>query len=478
MALLTGRDTPTPPSCCLGAAIPQPRRAWEQTSESPSRRTIRAWSPHEETTMSTQTSSPTAKRSRSSLAVPAATIAVLLGIGTAISGCSASHIPAAPVAATAPTEQQLGELAQSAADTGGTGVIVRIDRGTGAPVALARQIQWTEADHILAPTDRFRVGSNTKTVTATLVLQQVAEGTITLEDTVESWLPGVVPGGGDITIAQLLDHTSGLADFILTPEFLPSLAGQEIRSWSPEELIAITPSQDPAPSGDPVSSYSNANYEALGLVLEEATGMPLDDLIATRITEPLGMTDTRLAHSADWEAGEDHARGYEPAAAQLAAILAPVIELPEGFGFAGDARPDDHVDTTGIDPSYTWAAGAMVSTAEDWQTFLTALNSGQLLPAAQMERMRTVVPDGVGGKYGLGLIQMDSACGTVWGHTGGLPGYSSEIYTDADGERSVAVLTSSNFGIKTEEAAAANRDLVIAAICAMFDEPAPEEPAQ
>jgi D-alanyl-D-alanine carboxypeptidase len=427
--------------------------------------------------MSTQTSTPTAKRSRSFFVVPAATVAVLLGIGTAFSGCADAQVPATPVAATAPTEQQLGVLAQSAAETGGTGAIVRIDRGAGAPVSLARQVEWTKADHILAPTDRFRVGSNTKTVTATLVLQQVAEGTIALEDTVESWLPGGVPGGEDITIAQLLDHTSGLADFILTPEFLPSLAGQEIRTWTPEELIAITPVQDPAPSGDPISSYSNANYEALGLVLEEATGMPLDDLIATRITGPLGMTDTHLAHSADWGAGEEHARGYEPAAAQLAAILAPVIELPEGFGFAGDARPDDHVDTTGIDPSYTWAAGAMVSTAEDWQTFLTALSSGQLLPAAQMDRMRTVIPDGVGGHYGLGLIEVDSACGTVWGHTGGLPGYSSEIYTDAAGGRSVAVLTSSNFGIKTEGAAAANRDLVTAAICAMFDEPVPEDPA-
>ncbi|MBF4632748.1 beta-lactamase family protein [Clavibacter michiganensis subsp. phaseoli] len=424
--------------------------------------------------MSTQTTTPTPKRSRSSSVVPAATVAVLLGIGAAFSGCADAQVPAAPVAAIAPTVQQLGVLAQSAADTGGIGAIVRIHRGTGAPVSLARQVEWTKADHVLAPTDRFRVGSNTKTVTATLVLQQVAEGAIALEDTVESWLPGVVPGGEEITIAQLLDHTSGLADFILTPEFLPSLAGQEIRTWTPEELIAITPVLDPTPSGDPISSYSNANYEALGLVLEEATGMPLDDLIATRITEPLGMTDTYLAHSADWRAGKEHARGYEPAAAQLAAILAPVVELPEGFGFAGDARPDDHVDTTGIDPSYTWAAGAMVSTAEDWQTFLTALNSGQLLPAAQMERMRTVVPDGVGGHYGLGLIEVDSACGTVWGHTGGLPGYSSEIYTDANGERSVAVLTSSNFGIKTEEAAAANRDLVTAAICAMFDEPVPE----
>ena len=328
---------------------------------------------------------------------------------------------------------------------------------------------------MLSPDDAFRVGSNTKTVTATLVLQEVAAGTLHLDDTVESWIPGVVPGGDRITLEQLLNHTSGLGDFILTPEFLPTLAGQEVRAWSPEELIALTPPREPAAQPGASFSYSNANYEALGLVLEKATGSSFADLVTTRITGPLGMDDSYLATSADWSAGAGHAHGYEPGATELAAILAPVIELPTGFGFAGADHPDQGVDTTGIDPSYTWAAGAMVSTAADWQTFLTALGSGALLPPAQREQMLTTVPDDTGEGYGLGLMEVRSPCGTVYGHTGGLPGYSSQIYTDQAGERSVAVLTTSSFGLKTLTAAAADTALITAAVCAVLDEPVPSD---
>ncbi|KPC90025.1 beta-lactamase, partial [Streptomyces sp. NRRL F-6602] len=137
----------------------------------------------------------------------------------------------------------------------------------------------TKDDHRLAAGDRFRIGSNTKTVTATLVLQQVAQQKISLDDTVEKWLPGLVEGGADITVRMLLNHTSGLGDFLLTPQFLPSLTGQGKRTWTPRELLAIPPAQDPPAGPGTTYSYSNANYEALGLILEKATGSSLAGLI-------------------------------------------------------------------------------------------------------------------------------------------------------------------------------------------------------
>lgn len=364
---------------------------------------------------------------------------------------------------------RLSVLAQKAADTGSLGVIVRIDRGDGRPVEIARQAAWTKNDHRLAVGDRFRVGSNTKTLTATLVLQQVAEKRIGLDDTVEKWLPGLVKGGEHITVRMLLTHTSGLGDFLLTPEFLPSLTGQEQRTWKPEELLAITPDQDPPTEPGEKYSYSNANYETLGLILEKATGSSLAELIEQKITKPLGMKDSFLATDAAWHAGKRHATGYEPDAERLKALLSGTVDLPEGVGFAGPERPGDNIDTAAIDPSWSWAAGGMVSTAQDWQRFLTALMSGRLLPEAQMKQMRTTVdaPE-EGGAYGLGLMKVDTPCGTVWGHTGGLPGYSSEIYTDATGTRSVAVFTLTNFGIKEKKAATANKALVDAAICQML----------
>ncbi|MFE6477882.1 serine hydrolase domain-containing protein [Streptomyces rochei] len=400
---------------------------------------------------------------RGALAVALATC-----LGAALASCSDEAEPAA--------DARLARLAQQAADTGSLGVIVRVDSGDGKPVEIARQAAWTKNDHSLAAGDRFRVGSNTKTVTATLVLQQVAQQRISLDDTVQKWLPGLVKGGERITVRMLLNHTSGLGDFLLTPQFLPSLTGQEQRTWTPQDLLVITPEQDPPTEPGMTYSYSNANYEALGLILEKATGSSLAELIEQKITKPLGMKDSFLATDAAWSAGKRHATGYEPDAKRLKALLSGTVDLPEGVGFAGPDRTGGNVDTAAIDPSWSWAAGGMVSTAQDWQRFLTALMSGRLLPEAQMKQMRTTVdaPE-EGGAYGLGLMKADTPCGTVWGHTGGLPGYSSEIYTDATGTRSVAVFTSTNFGIKEKKAAATNKALVDAATCHMLGKPQPSD---
>ncbi|MEH0400789.1 serine hydrolase domain-containing protein [[Kitasatospora] papulosa] len=397
-------------------------------------------------------------------------------LGAALVSCSDEAESAAgqSTAASPADDARLARLAQQAADTGSLGVIVRVDSGNGRPVEIAKQAAWTKDDHPIAAGDRFRVGSNTKTVTATLVLQQVAQHKISLDDRVEKWLPGLVKGGEDITVRMLLSHTSGLGDFLLTPQFLPSLTGQEQRTWTPQELLAITPEQDPPAEPGKTYSYSNANYEALGLILEKVTGSSLAELIEQKITKPLGMKDSYLATNAEWDTGKQHVTGYEPDAARLKEILSATVALPDGVGFAGPERPDDNVDTAAIDPSWSWAAGGMVSTAADWETFLAALNSGELLPKAQMKQMRTTVdaPE-EGGGYGLGLMRVDTACGTVWGHTGGLPGYSSEICTDAAGTRSVTVFTSTNFGIKEEKAATTNKALVDAATCQMLGKPQP-----
>ncbi|GAB1331930.1 serine hydrolase domain-containing protein [Streptomyces sennicomposti] len=402
-------------------------------------------------------------------------------LGAALVSCSndgqdGAELAAGQSAGSPAAAGRLSVLAQQAADTGSLGVIVRVDSGDGKPVEIAKQAAWTKDDHRLAAGDRFRVGSNTKTLTATLVLQQVAQQRISLDDTVEKWLPGLVKGGEHITIRMLLDHTSGLGDFLLTPEFLPSLTGQEKRTWTPQELLAITPEQDPPTEPGKTYSYSNANYEALGLILEKATGSSLAELIEQKITKPLGMKDSFLATDAAWPAGKRHATGYEPDAKRLKALLSGAVDLPEDVGFVGPRRPGDNIDTAAIDPSWSWAAGGMVSTAQDWQRFLTALMSGRLLPEAQMKQMRTTVdaPE-EGGAYGLGLMKVDTPCGTVWGHTGGLPGYSSEIYTDATGTRSVAVFTITNFGIKEKKAATTNKALVDAATCQMLGKPQPSD---
>ena len=189
-----------------------------------------------------------------------------------------------------------------------------------------------------------------------------------------------------------------------------------------------------------VHHYSNTNYVALGLLLETLTGLDLAELIDERITEPLGMDSSYLDTGEVGAAHDSLARGYEPDAENLAPVLPE--GTPDGVGFSGPEL-SNHINTTGIDPSWSWAAGAMVSTAADWALFDTALLSGELLPMEQLEQMRTTVSEDPaapqGNQYGLGLEKVVTPCGIVWGHTGGIPGYSSEIYADESGSRTVAV---------------------------------------
>ncbi|MFS8359105.1 serine hydrolase domain-containing protein [Streptomyces sp. CWNU-52H] len=402
---------------------------------------------------------------------------------------TAAHAPAGRPSAVAAQKAQLEKLdalAQQVVDAGAPGVVVRVDqgKGDGRVIEIARQAAWSEADHTLAAGDRFRMGSNTKTMVATVVLQLVAEHRLRLTDPVEKWLPGVVPDGDAITVRMLLNHTSGLFNYTLDPDVLKAFTGQDTRIWTPRELLAAGVRHDPtfAPGTD--YAYSNTNYIALGLIAEKATGRALDGLVEQRITGPLHLKNTHLVTGtdsdtdadADADAAKDAplAHGYEPDADHLGPLLPP--GTPAGTAFAGPARSAGYVDTTGINSSTEWAAGGMVSTAQDWARFDKALMSGKLLPSALLKEMQTTVaeesqfPDR---RYGLGLEKVVTPCGTVWGHSGQVPGYSSEAYTDATGKRTVSVLTSTIFGLASPKPAAANQALVNAAACAMLDKPIP-----
>lgn len=400
------------------------------------------------------------------------TLALAAALTATLAAC-ASATGAAP----APQQTRLAQLAQLAqqdVDAGAPGVVVRVDDGHRPVIEFARQATWTRADHVLAAGDAFRMGSNTKTMVATVVLQLVAEQRLQLTDPVEKWLPGLIPNGAAITLQMLLDHTSGLFNYANDPEVLQAFTGQDTRQWTPGELVAAAVRHDPLFAPGARYSYSNTNYVALGLVAEKVSGRSLGDLIQQRITGPLHLTSTYLVGSSDQHPVLAH--GYEPDAAHLAPLLPP--GTPAGAAFAGPARPAGHVDATAINSSTEWAAGGMVSTAQDWARFDAALMSGKLLPPAQLQQMRTTVAEESGSqnRYGLGLEQVVTPCGTVWGHVGQVPGYSSEDYTDSTGHRTVSVFTATIFGLAEPKAGAADQALVNAAVCAMLDKPIPVDP--
>lgn len=264
----------------------------------------------------------------------------------------------------------------------------------------------------------FRAGSITKTFVATVVLQLVAEGKVKLDAPIERYLPGVVAGNGNdgtkITVRQLLQHTSGIYNYtadLLTGTDLEALRH---RGADPAELVAIAMKHPPLFAPGSQWSYSNTNYIIAGMLVEKITGHGVATEITRRITRPLGLCDTSLPGRGDERLPDPHAIGYHP----LNGVLA---------------------DFTDFDPSIAGAAGALVTTGRDLDTFFTALLGGRLLPAAQLAEMKHTVPADQDA-YGLGLMRGTLPDGKpYWGHDGEIFGFSTDSGVTDDGRSATVV---------------------------------------
>jgi D-alanyl-D-alanine carboxypeptidase len=264
---------------------------------------------------------------------------------------------------------------------------------------------------------RFRIGSVTKPYVATVVLQLVQEHRLSLDDSVERWLPGAVPGGDQITVRQLLGHRSGLYDFFDDPRHIaPYLEGDFAFAWTPQELIGLATSHEPvfAPGGEP--GYSNTNTVLAGLIVEAVTGHTLGTELRTRLFAPLHLRRTTFATGQGMR--RPFARGYLVTDAGLQ-------------------------DVTRVRPTHTWASGNIVSTARDVARFFHALSSGRLLSAPLLAQMRTTVPIGHGAGVGLGLMSQRFPCATFIGHDGAIAGYVSEARETMNGSQQFVLLTNS-----------------------------------
>ncbi|MEU0517507.1 serine hydrolase domain-containing protein [Streptosporangium sp. NPDC006007] len=259
--------------------------------------------------------------------------AVSLAVAAAFPAAAAT--PSAPRSGTKAQRAQLQQLARKLVEAGAPGVIVRVDDGRGRPVKIAEQATWTRRDHLLKAGDESRMGSNTKTMVATLVLQLVAEGGLALTDPVGKWLPGKVPNGKAITLRMLLNHTGGLFDYTEDAAVRPSMLGKDRRRWTSAKLLAVGVKHDPLFAPGTKWSYSNTGYAALGAVLERVTGASLADLVRDRIARPLGLKHTYYATDSTWHG--PHARGYEPDAAHMPP------SVPAGFRHFAGARHHGHV---------------------------------------------------------------------------------------------------------------------------------------
>jgi peptidoglycan/LPS O-acetylase OafA/YrhL/CubicO group peptidase (beta-lactamase class C family) len=311
------------------------------------------------------------------------------------------HIPGAVLAVSMPGYQTW---------TGASGIA---NRQTGQP---------------MEPTTHVRIASISKIFTAVVVLQLVEEGRIDLETPLATWLPDLVPNGDSITVRNLLQHTSGLYDYLEDRTFVNRAYREADRTWTPRELVAYAIQFPPAfrPGAEGAWDYSSTNYVLLGMIVEQATGNTLAQEMRQRIFDPLGLEQTFFAPDEAVQGVQAH--GYS-----------------------------NTIDQTNAPMSFVFATANLVSTPGDVQRFIQALLADQLLKP----ETRTLMESFVSGKgqynmpdlaYGLGLMRnrlrvgpdangqpRPAAVSTVVGHIGGYGGFRSAVWSAPESGITIAL---------------------------------------
>ena len=266
----------------------------------------------------------------------------------------------------------------------------------------------------------WNVGSVTKTFVAVVALQLAEEGAIDLDAGIDAYMPDL-PGAERMTPRQLLQNTTGLAEYINDP----AVVNDRRREWTPSELIAVA--EAAGRSGEPGEAYhyANTNYIVLGEIIRQVTGNAWSDEVHARIAAPLGLTNTR----------------------------AMTDERPIGYAYVDGSLVES---TSTSSPSIGGAAGAMLSTNRDLLTFAKALTDGTLLSAASQAAMRAFVPGedyspfGITHGYGLGLEQYATDAIVVNGHMG--TGEAQSAFLGYDTARGTIVAVSTNTAVAGPQA--------------------------
>ncbi len=331
-----------------------------------------------------------------------------------VAGCKKTEQPADP-------NQQLIDRMKYSADS--------VIKNTPVPglVALVvdykRGINWLYAPGVsnqetMAPMDvnhTFRIASNTKTFTITVLLQLVGEGKISLNDKLSKYLPQY-PAADSITLTMLANMTSGLFDYFDDERWSNSFKTNPLRIWAPYEFADISFSHPLLFQPGTNYKYTNTNTILLGMVIETVTGNTIETEINNRIVQPLQLVNTGINRSGTALPG-NHGRGYD------------FSEL----GITGDV-------TESYDVSNSGAAGAVYSTPRELQKYIEQLVKGGFLPdSLQYRRLNKdyhpIAPGNIYQSYGLGLLKV----GTFYGHNGVVWGYTSSMYHSLDKQCTVII---------------------------------------
>ncbi|MFF0834717.1 MULTISPECIES: serine hydrolase domain-containing protein [unclassified Streptomyces] len=338
-------------------------------------------------------------------------------------------VPAVSLAAPFDRLSQLQRDADALRDDGVTGVSVTLETPHGVRTVRSGVGDLSTGQPVAAD-GYVRIGSATKTFVAVVLLQLVGEGRLSLDDTVDGWLPGLVRGHGNdgrrVTLRQLLQHTSGLPDYIgdVVPDL--SAVGYRANRWATytsRQRVALAMQHPPSFAPGSGWEYSNTNYVLLGMVIQAVTGHSWEYEVRARILRPLRLTRTLTPGNWPFLPGP-HARNYQQFEPGGAVTDTTIAYLP----FDADAD------------------GSVISTNTDTNRFFTALVQGRLLAPTQLvEMQRTFEVPGdrgfpPGTRDGLGLFWTPLSCGGgYWGHSGDGFGYLVWPATTSDGRTTITV---------------------------------------
>jgi D-alanyl-D-alanine carboxypeptidase len=281
------------------------------------------------------------------------------------------------------------------------------DQKTGAPIDVG---------------DSWRIGSVSKAFNGAVALQLVAQGKLSLSDTIGQRLAALPPAWHNVTLGQLLNHTSGLPNFTKDPGW--QRAVQEGEYLSPMDLIGLVSAQPLAFPPGSSYAYSNTDNIVVALFAEMATGLPYDILLYQLVFDPLHLRRTVMP------------LGFS--------MLEPFVH-----GYDNNATGERDDISEALNMSTVWASGALISSPLDSNRFIRAYAGGKLFGGATRAAQTDFVPGGESepkgpgeNSAGMGLFKYDTRCGTVYGHTGNFPGYTAITVSSPDGRRSFVMLVS------------------------------------
>ena len=314
------------------------------------------------------------------------------------------------------------------------GATLGVVLANGESFGLAVGVSDREPKTAMTPTARMPAGSVGKTFAAATALQLIHEGRIGLDDKIEKYLGreqwfARLPNAKDITVRQLMNHTSGLVRYEFKEQFTKDLTTNPEKAWKPAELLAYLLDEKAPFEAGKGWDYSDTNYIVLGMIIEKVTGRKFYDEANRRLLKPLKLTDT---------IPQDGPR------------LKGVVQ-----GYAGPDNPFGGTDAMlvngkfVINPQFEWTGGGYVSTAHDLARWVKMIYEGKAFSPDLLPQVLEGVPAPMLGresKYGLGTIIRKTPVGISYGHAGFFPGYMTDMMYFPEDKIAVAVQVNTSVG--------------------------------